>query len=120
MSRNDSMASPCPNLSIAIREKVPTAILARVYPKRRSVTQMFDMDFELILTSRQVEADVAGMIRRGFGDAADWRLAHDFHLPTATLYLSPEPHQNGYVPEDDRTFGLATVHRVATYDGNRR
>ncbi len=60
------------------------------------------------------------MIRRNFGDAADWRRAHDFYLPTGTLYLTPEPHQNGYIPEDDHSFGLSRIRRIAISDGESR
>ncbi|WP_159391232.1 hypothetical protein [Streptomyces viridochromogenes] len=113
MSQNNPAASACANLSAAIREVAPTAVLARVYPERRSVTHLFESDFYRMLIDRRTEERVAHMIRRNFGDSADWRRAHDFYLPTGTLYLTPEPHQIGYIPEDDHSFGLALVRRIA-------
>ncbi|MBT2405564.1 MULTISPECIES: hypothetical protein [unclassified Streptomyces] len=118
MLQNDSAASPCLNLGDAIREIAPTAVLARVFPERRAVTHLFESDFYRMLIDRQTEERVARMIRRNFGDAADWRRAHDFYLPTGTLHLAPEPHQNGYVPEDDHSFGLALTRRIAISDGS--
>ncbi|RXS80543.1 hypothetical protein EST92_17320 [Streptomyces sp. TM32] len=106
------------NISAAIREIAPTAVLVRVYPERRSVTHLFESDFYRMLIDRRSEERVAQVIRRGFGNTADWRLAHDYYLPTGTLYLTPEPHQNGYIPEDDQCFGLALARRIATADGS--
>ncbi|MFJ5104847.1 hypothetical protein [Streptomyces sp. NPDC088554] len=101
-----------------IREIAPTAVLVRVYPVRRSVTHLFESDFYRMLIDRKTEEEVARMVRRGFGKAADWRRAHDFYLPTETLYLTPEPYQNGYVPEDDQSFGLSLSRRIAIGDGD--
>ncbi|MCT6775715.1 hypothetical protein LXH09_03585 [Streptomyces sp. CS7] len=105
------------DMCAAIREIAPTAALVRVYPQRRSVTHLFESDFYRMLIDRRTEEEVARVIRRGFGKLADWRLAHDFYLPTATLYLTPEPHQNGYIPEDDNSFGLARHRRIAIAGG---
>ncbi|WP_435861814.1 hypothetical protein [Streptomyces rubiginosohelvolus] len=105
------------NISAAIREIAPTAALVRVYPERRSVTHLFESDFYRMLIDRRTEEEVARMVRRGFGKVADWRLAHDFYLPTETLYLTPEPHQHGYVPEDDHSFGLSSHRRIAIVGG---
>ncbi|WP_327376567.1 hypothetical protein OG393_22965 [Streptomyces sp. NBC_01216] len=102
-----------------IREIAPTAVLVRVYPARRSVTHVFGSDFYRMLINRRTEEELARMVRRGFGGAADWRHAHDFYLPTETLYLTPEPHQNGYVPEDDQSFGLSLSRRIAIGGGER-
>ncbi|MFD4986489.1 hypothetical protein [Streptomyces sp. NPDC058374] len=107
-------------ISAEIRQIAPTAVLVRVYPVRRSVTHLFGSDFYRILIDRRTEEEVARLVRRGFGKAADWRLTHDFHLPTETLYLTPEPHQNGYVPEDDQSFGLSLSRRIAVGDGEHR
>lgn len=107
------------NISAAIREIAPTAALVRVYPERRSVTHLFESDFYRMLVDRRTEEEVARMVRRGFGNAADWRLAHDFYVPTETLYLTPEPDQNGYVPEDDHSFGLSLHRRIAMLGGER-
>ncbi|MFI2228212.1 hypothetical protein, partial [Streptomyces fradiae] len=96
------------------------AVLVRVYPERQSVTHLFESDFYRMLIDRRSGEMVARMIRRKFGDAADWRRTHDFYLPTGTLYLTPEPHQNGYVPEDDHSFGLSLARRIAIADGSFR
>ncbi|MFI8174024.1 hypothetical protein ACIF6H_12060 [Streptomyces microflavus] len=101
-----------------IREIAPMAVLVRVYPARRSVTHLFESDFSRMLIDRRTEEEVARMVRRGFGKAADWRRAHDFYLPTETLYLTPEPYQNGFVPEDDQSFGLSLSRRIAIGDGD--
>ncbi len=118
MPQNNPAASPCLNLGIAIREIAPTAALARVYPERRSVTHLFESDFYRMLIDGRTEERVGHMIRRNFGEVADWRRAHDFYIPTGTLYLTPEPHQNGYVPEDDHSFGLARIRRIAIVGGD--
>ncbi|MDX2531598.1 hypothetical protein [Streptomyces scabiei] len=119
MSQNTPAASACANLDAAIREIAPTTILARVYPERRTVTHLFESDFYRMLIDRRAEERVAHLIRKHFGSAADWRRAHDFYLPTGTLYLTPEPHQNGYIPEDDHSFGLSIARRIAIADGGR-
>lgn len=105
------------NMSAAIRKIAPTAVLVRIYPERRSVTHLFESDFYRMLIDRRTEEEVACMVRRRFGKAADWRLAHDFYLPTETLYLTPEPHQDGYIPEDDHSFGLSLHRRIAIVGG---
>ncbi|MFF5567669.1 hypothetical protein ACFY7Z_20530 [Streptomyces sp. NPDC012623] len=107
------------NIGDAIREIAPTATLVRVYPERRSVTYLFESDFYRMLIDRRTEEEVARIVRRGFGKVADWRLAHDFYLPTETLYLTPEPYQNGYIPEDDHSFGLSLRRRIAIVGGER-
>ncbi|NDZ76965.1 hypothetical protein G3I19_00195 [Streptomyces sp. SID10853] len=117
MISNDPAASRRMNISDAIREMAPTAILVRVYPKRQGVTLLFESDFYQMLIDHQVEERVACLIRQEFGAAADWRRAHDFYLPSGALYLTPEPYQNGYVPEDDRSFGIALARRIAISDG---
>jgi len=35
----------------------------------------------------------------------DWRKDHDYHLDTAMWRHSPEPHEDGYIPETDHQFG---------------
>lgn len=105
------------NISAAIREIAPTTALVRIYPEHRSVTHLFESNFYRILIDRRTEEEVARKARRGFDKVADWRFAHDFYLPTETLYLTPEPHQNGYVPEDDHSFGLALHRRIAIVGG---
>lgn len=117
MSLNGSAASPCSNLVDAIREIAPTAVLARVYPVSRSVTHLFESDFSRMLIDRQTEERVARLIRKAFGYAADWRRAHDFYLPAEALYLTPEPHRTGCVPEDDYSFGLAPARLIAISGG---
>lgn len=120
MSQNDSVTSPCLNLGAAIHEISPTAVLVRIYPASRAVTHLFASDFCRMLIDRETEERVARLIREKFGHAADWRRAHDFYLPTGTLYRTPEPHQKGFVPEDDFSFGLALARRIAISDGNGR
>ncbi|MFJ2818491.1 hypothetical protein [Streptomyces sp. NPDC087294] len=119
MLQNDPAGSPRPDIGAAIREIAPTAMLVRVYPERRSATHLFESDFYRILTDRRTEEKAARTVRSGFGKLADWRLAHDFYVPTRTLYLTPEPHQIGYIPEDDLSFGLSPVRRIAIDGGGR-
>ncbi|MFG2671615.1 hypothetical protein [Streptomyces sp. NPDC048445] len=107
------------NMCAAIREIAPSTVLVRVYPQSRSITHLFESDFYRMFTDRRTEEEVARVIKRGFGKIADWRYAHDFYLPTATLYLTPEPHQNGYIPEDDSSFGLSGHRRIAIAGGER-
>lgn len=120
MYQNDPTASPCSNLGASIREIAPTAVLVRVHPERRSVTHLFGSDFYSMLIDRRTQEKLTHMVRRHFGEAADWRRAHDFHIPTGTLYLTPEPNQNGYIPEDDHSFGLVSFRRIAIADGDCR
>lgn len=118
MPQNKPAFDPCADLRNAIHTVAPTAVLVRVYPVRRAVTHIFEADFQRALIGQKTEMAVTHMVRQKFDDAADWRLAHDFYLPTGTLYLSPEPYQKGYVPEDDLTFGLAPARLIAIGDGN--
>lgn len=118
MPQNRTSSSPFTDLGKAIREIAPTTVLVRIYPTRRSVTHLFGSDFYRIPTERQSEEIVARLIRERSGNTADWRLAHDFYIPTGAIYLSPEPHQNGYIPEDDQSFGLALSRRIAILDRN--
>lgn len=118
MFQNDPSAPPCLDLGDVIRDMAPTAVLARVYPGERwAVTHLFEEDFYRMLVDRHTEEGVARLIRWAFSDAADWRRAHDFYLPTGTLYRTPEPCQRGYVPEDDHSFGLSPVRRIAISAG---
>ncbi|WP_143076570.1 hypothetical protein [Streptomyces sp. MUSC 14] len=120
MFQNDLASSPCANLGDAIREIAPTAALVRVYSERCAVTQLFESDFYRMLIDRRIEKEAARLIMCHFGDAADWRLSHDFHLPTGALYLTPEPYQIGYIPEDDHSFGLVRSRLIAIADRNFR
>ncbi|UNZ18169.1 hypothetical protein [Streptomyces sp. 891-h] len=104
--------SPCPHLSDAIRIFAPSAELARVYPRSRGVMHLFSSDFRRVHIEQSSAAVVAHLVRDHFSSFVDWRRAHDFHLPTGTLYLTPEPQQQGYVPEDDFTFGLNPFRRI--------
>ena len=118
MPQNDLNASMRTSLGVAIGEMAPTAVLVRIFPVRRAGTYLFAPDFYRTFLDHKVEEGVARLVRRAFGGVADWRLAHDFYLPAGELYLSPEPHQNGYIPEDDQSFGLAPTRRIAIFDGN--
>ncbi|MEV7090146.1 hypothetical protein AB0O07_30400 [Streptomyces sp. NPDC093085] len=117
MHQNNPSGFRRENITAAIQEITPTVALVRIYPVRRPVTHLFESDFYRMLIDRTAEEEVARIVRRSFGNSADWRLAHDFYLPTETLYLTPEPHQNGYIPEDDRSFGLSLSRRVAEFGG---
>ncbi|MFF9346684.1 hypothetical protein [Streptomyces sp. NPDC014734] len=96
------------------------AVLVRVYPERQSVTHLFGSDFFRMLIDRRTEEKLAHMVRINFDKAADWRRAHDFHIPTGALYITPEPNQTGYIPEDDKSFGLSPFRRIAIADGDCR
>ncbi|MDX3388181.1 hypothetical protein PV682_43100 [Streptomyces niveiscabiei] len=74
----------------------------------------------MLLFSHDVEDQAARLVRHHFGDAVDWRLPHDFHVPTGRLYLTPHPDRVGYVPEDDRSFGMRDERYVATAHGGVR
>ncbi|WP_162793885.1 hypothetical protein [Streptomyces paludis] len=114
MSQNPSAASPCADLSDAIRAIAPTAVLVRVFPAEQAVTHFYGPDFHRVLVDRESEEGAAHLIRRCFSRTADWRRAHDFHLPSRALYRTPEPSQNGYVPEDDSSFGMASARYIAS------
>ena len=118
MSQNKLMASSHKSLGQAIRHIAPTAVLVRIHPEHRAATYFFESDFYRLARDLQTERAATHLIRGYFGDRADWRIAHDFYLPTGELYLTPEPHQNGYIPEDDESFGLTPVRRIAIFDGN--
>lgn len=112
MPHNDATTPPCAKLTAAIREIAPTTALVRVFPKYRNVTHLFEPDFYRMLIDREDEERVTWLIKTNFKSCADWRFAHDFYLPTGTLYLTPEPDQDGYVPEDDHSFGLKATRRI--------
>ena len=117
MPHNDLTASMRKSLGEAIGDIARTAALVRIFPEHRAATYLFEPDFYRTSLDREAEESVARLIRRAFGDIADWRLAHDLYLPTGELYLTPAPHQNGYIPEDDQSFGLAPTRRIAIFDG---
>ncbi|MDH6107982.1 hypothetical protein [Kitasatospora sp. MAP12-44] len=118
MSQDELTASTHKSLGQALRKIAPTAVLVRIYPEHRADTYFFEPDFHRLVRDRQAEEGAVRLIRSYFGDQADWRVAHDFYLPAGELYLTPEPHQNGYIPEDDESFGLAPARRIAIFDGN--
>ncbi|MEV0278603.1 hypothetical protein AB0I22_19775 [Streptomyces sp. NPDC050610] len=65
-----------------------------------------------------IERTATRLIRQHFAPVADWRHAHDFHIPTGGLYLTPEPDQTGYIPEDDRSFGMSPIRYInSAYGG---
>ncbi|MGX2994875.1 hypothetical protein JNUCC64_11345 [Streptomyces sp. JNUCC 64] len=117
MPQNDPKASARNSLGEAIENISPSTILVRIFPARRGTTYLFGSDFHRTFLDRELEAGAARLVRRAFGDVADWRLPHDFYLPTGELYLTPEPTQTGYVPEDDQSFGLAPARRIAILGG---
>ncbi|WP_338684667.1 hypothetical protein QD712_29700 [Streptomyces acidiscabies] len=107
-------------LSRALRALAPDAVLIRVFPERQGMVHLYGADFFLLLSSQDIEDQAARLVRRHFGDALDWRLPHDFHVPTGRLYFTPHPDRVGYVPEDDRSFGLRAERYVATARGGDR
>jgi hypothetical protein len=108
------------NLRDAIHQIVPTTVLVRIFSANWAVTHLFEADFNRVSVYRETEDRVARMIKRMIGSAADWRHSHDFHLPTGKLYLTPEPHQKGFVPEDDFTFGLSPSRLIEIFGRNNR
>ncbi|KUO00070.1 hypothetical protein [Streptomyces caeruleatus] len=118
MPQNNSASLPSANLRDDIHAVAPTAALVRIFPEYRAVTHIFEDDFYRVCASREIEREVTRMIRQKFGHTADWRRAHDFFLPTGTLYLTPEPNRIGFVPEDDLSFGLAPARLIAICDGS--
>ncbi|MGW0856141.1 hypothetical protein [Streptomyces sp. NPDC002690] len=117
MTKNDPTASARKKLGEAIGEIANTAVLVRIFPERQASTYLFAADFYRLFLDRGAEEGVARLVRQTFGGVADWRLAHDLYLPTRELYLTPAPYQNGYVPEDDKSFGLAPERRIAIHNG---
>ncbi|QNP71534.1 hypothetical protein IAG44_20280 [Streptomyces roseirectus] len=107
-------------LSQALHSLAPDAALIRVFPKRQGMIHFYGADFFMLLAPQDVEERAARLIRQHFGDAVDWRLPHDFHVPTGCLYVTPHPDRVGYVPEDDRSFGLLAERYVATAHGGDR
>lgn len=49
--------------------------------------------------------DVIDLLIRSSHPDIDWRFDHDWHLDTGMLRCSPRVVDNGYIPEDDKTFG---------------
>ncbi|MGW2840562.1 hypothetical protein ACWCWD_22565 [Streptomyces sp. NPDC001493] len=117
MTKNNLTASTRKNLGEAIGGISSTVVLVRVFPERQASAHLFEPDFYRVFLDRETEEGVARLIRQTFGGVADWRLTHDLYLPTTELYLTPAPYQNGYVPEDDKSFGLAPERRIAILNG---
>ncbi len=112
---NDTRHSAAENrVSREVRSMIPGCVLVRIFPKQRSLTHFYTGEFSRILASREQEFHVAQLVRRHFGNNPDWRHAHDFHVPTGGLYLTPHPTRVGYIPEDDFSFGISMVRFVAT------
>ncbi|MFF9016098.1 hypothetical protein ACF09C_24425 [Streptomyces sp. NPDC014870] len=118
MSQNNLTAATRRSLGDEIKMVAPNAVLVRIFPVRRGFTYLFEPDFYRTFLDHKTEEGVARLVRRTFGNLADWRVAHDFYLPTGDLYLTPEPHQKGYIPEDDQSFGLVPARRIEISDGN--
>lgn len=118
MSQKNCSAPTRRILGEEIRKVAPTAVLVRIFPVRRGFTYLFEPDFYRVFLDHRTEENMARLVRRTFGNLADWRIAHDFYLPTGDLYLTPEPHQKGYIPEDDQTFGLVPARRISISNGN--
>lgn len=107
-------------LSVSIRNLAPTTALVRVFPLPRAVTHFYGADFERVYVDPDVERPATRLIRQHFASVADWRRAHDFHVPTGRLYRTPGPVQIGYVPEDDKSFGMSFTRYVSAADGGAR
>ncbi len=120
MPQNRISGFDAASISAAIREIESTVVLVRVHPARPPVTHLFGEDFYRMLIDRRAKDEATRIVRCGFGELVNWRRAHDFHVPTETLYLTPEPHESGYIPEDDHTFGLSPRRRITIPGGERR
>ncbi|MFB6533055.1 hypothetical protein [Streptomyces noursei] len=99
-----------------IKALAPAVALVRIFPPARAVTHFYGDEFIRVWVGSDIEREVTRVIKRHFTDVADWRSAHDFQISTGHLYLTPEPYQRGYVPEDDGTFGT-TLHRMVAVAG---
>lgn len=109
------------SLSKALCEMAPEVVLVRVFPQGQGlVTQLYSEDFFQIMVSLNVRDDAARLVRRHFGNLADWRHAHDFHVPTGRLFFSPHPLRTGWIPQDDWSFGLLKERYVATARGGNQ
>ncbi|GAA3162210.1 hypothetical protein GCM10017688_05520 [Streptomyces ramulosus] len=104
-------------LSGVVLDLVPESALVRIFPRARAVTHFYDSKFLLVRTHRGIERKITRLIRQSFSSCADWRRVHDFHVASGCLYLAPEIYQRGYVPEDDKTFGLTSSRLIATSAG---
>jgi hypothetical protein len=120
MPQNNRVSDPSADLRNAIHTVASMAVLVRVYPKRRAVTHVFESSFYRTIIARETEGKRDYIIRQRFGNITDWRLAHDFYLPTGALYLTPEPYHERYVPEGDLTFGITPARLIVIGNGNDR
>lgn len=120
MSQHFSAMPPGPDLRNEIGALTPSVVLVRVFPASRAVTHFFMSDFCRLFVNQDVERQVTRLIRHAFAQVADWRWAHDFHVPSGNLYLTPEPYQKGYVPEDDCSFGMSAHRLIAAPSGGSR
>lgn len=108
------------HLSAEILKICPKAVLVRVYPVRRRITHLFASDFFRVTLEHALEERAGRLVRMTYCGSADWGFPHDFHVPTGTLYLTPDPHRTGYIPEEDRSFGMTPARRILICeDGNR-
>ncbi|QHC26355.1 hypothetical protein [Streptomyces sp. GS7] len=117
MTYDTPPAAPFPMLVGTIGALVPTTALVRIFPPARAVTHFYCDEFLRVWVRPDVEREVTRRIKKHFTGIADWRHAHDFHVSTGRLYLTPEPYQRGYVPEDDGTFGTDPQRLVAVAGG---
>ncbi|WP_424212685.1 hypothetical protein ACN20G_11730 [Streptomyces sp. BI20] len=101
------------NLNAWISDLVPTAAVVRVvaFPRFDSV-RIFDSRFGVVSVSVRTAARVAWLIRRAF-PGADWAgLGNDYAVHAGLLYRAPGPLADGFVPEDDQTFGHTSMRLV--------
>lgn len=120
MPKNPLPVAYSSGLSESIRNLAPTTAVVRIFPLPRAVTHFYEADFERVYVGPDVERPATQLIRQHFASAADWRRAHDFHVPTGRLYRTPDPVQKGYVPEDDKSFGMSSTRYVSTAGGGAR
>ncbi|MGW7292823.1 hypothetical protein ACWGIB_10610 [Streptomyces xiamenensis] len=100
-----------------IRELFPEAVVVRIYPEYRAITRFYDASFSRIDAELRIQIHIAQLIREGFGKITNWSFAHDFYVLSGTLCRTPEPDEQGYIPEDDRTFGFSSSRVVIAGDG---
>lgn len=108
------------HLSAEILKISPMAVLVRVYPERRRITHLFAANFLRVPLDRTLEERAGRLVRNAYGDAPDWGFPHDFHVPTGILYLTPDPHRTGYIPQEDHSFGMSPARRIVICEDGAR
>lgn len=117
MPKNTSIRPPLTLLSEQAREEIRDTELIRMFPLSQRVTYFYRPDFTRLFMEDRIEREVSHLLRHSFTATVDLRRANDFHVPTLTIYRTPEPDQFGYVPEDDLSFGISANRYVARIGG---